>query len=178
MAFRNSGRAESRTVVMMGTTRKGPLGRSRALIAAGLMLARVVPVDAQTLSVEVGGSGLGVTDSAFGLTAQSAVGGGYIGGSLRMPLDVFSVYAAGNWWSSAAAAGQFGASARLVPADWPVRPSLRIGSLFNAERSDLTAGLGFHVGRHYGGLLTADVGWKRGSNFAVVHIGGYYRFGG
>lgn len=89
-----------------------------------------------------------------------------------MPIEVLSIYASGDWWSASGGAGQFGVSTRLGPGSWLARPSIRIGTVFNAEDSGLTVGLGLRVGRRYGGLISADVGEDRGGYFAVVHIGG------
>lgn len=100
----------------------------KGLIAGGMLMAVAVAVavaaDAQTFAVEAGGSGVGVTEHAFGLGADTAVGGGYLGGSLEMPFDMFSVYVTGDWWSTTGVAGRFGGSARLVPAGWLVRVPL------------------------------------------------------
>lgn len=52
-------------------------------------------------------------------------------------------------------------------ADSLARPSIRIGSAFNAEGSGITVGLGLRVGRQYGGLISADSVDESGSSFAV-----------
>ena len=63
-----------------------------------------------------------------------------------MPYDTLSVYVIGDWWSTVGAAGRLGLSARLVPGYWLVRPSFRIGALFNDVVDALMAGIGIHAG--------------------------------
>ena len=144
------------------------------VLTAAVLVVMVSPTVGQVVTVEGGGSGLGV---AVGSVDASA-GGGYVGANVRVPGATWLMpYLNVNGFANVGVNGQAGIGFRLARQDWIARPVFRIGGVF-AESGATTVGFGVYVGRRIGGLFTADVGSRFGVAFAVVHIGGYYGFGG
>ena len=153
--------------------------RAIAVVVVAVVALHVLPgfrstAAAQVMTVEGGGAGLAVAVGPFGQDA----GGGYGGVNVAIPGATWLMpYLSGNGFGGVGANGQAGVAFRLARQNWIARPVFRVGGIF-AEDGLATVGFGVYVGRRAGGLFTADVGSKHGAAVAVVHIGGYYGFGG
>ena len=131
------------------------------------------------MTVEGGAAGLGIQANFGRASIGASAGGGYVGANVGdLPAASWlSIYGNVNGFADVGASGQAGVGVRLGPADWLARPVLRAGGYF-ADASAGTGGIGLYVGRRGGGVFSADFGSVRGVSFAVVHLGGYFTFGG
>lgn len=70
-----------------------------------------------------------------------------------------------------------GASVRIGPASWLVRPAVRGGMAYSGSDVYHTVGAGVTLGRRYGGRVTVDrQPLAGGATLVLIQIGGYIAF--
>lgn len=141
-----------------------------AVTAATALGIGAVPAQAQEVVVAAGSTGVGACSgnlciSGGGGYVEGRVAGGRAGGYVGMNFVEGGSNTAG------------GLHLRLGPDAWLARPALRAGILKGDDWFG-TGGFGVDVGRAFGGQFTVDWTGRGGVTFALVHLGGYYRFGG
>jgi len=107
--------------------------------------------------------------------------GEYVGieGKVAGPVSVYGMVETYRCADFAGSANRIGASVRLGPSDWLVRPALRAGVEYDGRDTSPTAGLSLTFGRRYGARFMAQHGEvSGGKDILLFQMGAYFSFGG
>ena len=105
--------------------------------------------------------------------------GHYVGveGRVAGPASVYAMVENYRCLELAGSASRIGASVRLGPARWLMRPAVRGALEYDGGDTSQTVGASLTVGRRYGARLFIDRGaLAGGGSIVLIHLGGYVRF--
>ncbi len=106
--------------------------------------------------------------------------GQYVGieGRAAGPISAYAMVENYRCVDLAGAASRLGASLRLGPARWPIRPAARAGIEYDGGDVSRTLGFSLTLGRRYGARIMVQRGLTTGSGPAIVlfQLGGYFSF--
>ncbi|MCY4216428.1 MAG: hypothetical protein OXC92_05540 [Flavobacteriaceae bacterium] len=106
--------------------------------------------------------------------SENACPGHYIGlsGEVTGPLSLYSMIENYQCQDLKGTASRLGASLRIGPTDWLIRPELRTGIEYDGGDVSFTYGTSLLVGGNFGARLSLHVG----ESLTLFQLGGYIRF--